>query len=168
MIETTRFRLASACLAAATALALAGCSSGGDDTPQAQAITFTDSWVKAADSGMTAAFGTLANGSGSDATLTEVSSPVSPRVELHEMASDGSGAMKMRQKDGGFTIPAKGSHTLAPGADHIMFFELPDPVRAGADVPLTMRFSDGSTVEFTAQVRDFAGAKEEYSESHGG
>lgn len=154
---------------AALGAALAGCSSSSNDSSDAaSSVALTDAWVKAADGGMTALFGSLANSSGSLITLTAASSPVSPRVELHEMAADGSGSMTMRQKQGGIEVPAAGSHDLAPGGDHVMLFDLPQPVRAGTEVPLTFTFSDGSTAEFTAQVRDFSGAKEEYSESHGG
>lgn len=168
----TRARTLAIGVTAATALVLTGCSNSeesasGTDTA---AISFEDSWIKAANSGMTAMFGTIVNDSGSDVTLTSVTTGVSPRVELHEMAADGSGAMKMREKDGGVTVPAHGSYELAPGGDHIMLFDLPAPVQAGTDVPFTFTFSDGETAQFTSQVRDFTGAREDYGngEAHGG
>jgi periplasmic copper chaperone A len=75
----------------------------------------------------------------------------------------------MREKDGGVVVKANSSYELAPGGDHIMLFDLPAPVQAGSDVPFTFTFSDGATAQFTAQVRDFTGAREDYGDgaSHG-
>ncbi|WP_137723433.1 copper chaperone PCu(A)C [Prescottella subtropica] len=157
--------------AAAVGLALTGCSSDTPNTTDTAAISLQDSWVKAADSGVTAMFGTIVNDSDDAVTLTSVTTTVSPRVELHETAPDGTGAMKMRQKDGGVTVAAHDSYELAPGGDHIMLFDLPAPVQAGADVTFTFEFADGATTEFTSQVRDFTGAREDYGthgESHDG
>ena len=68
----------------------------------------------------------------------------------------------MRPKDGGFVIPADGSHALVPGGDHIMLMDLKQPLAVGSDVSLTVEFEDGSSLPFTAQVRDFRGAGEDY------
>ena len=146
--------------AAVGALVLAGCSSDGDTdsaTTAADSIVVTDQWAKAADSGMTAVFGTLENTSGEDIQITSGSTPASNSVELHEVA-DG----VMQEKDGGFVIPAGGSHTLAPGADHIMLMGLTGPVEPGSDVEVTLTFSDGSTSTFEAQAREFSGNQEDY------
>ncbi|QBJ97405.1 copper chaperone PCu(A)C [Rhodococcus sp. ABRD24] len=164
----TRARVLAIGVTVAAGLTLAGCSSDSGDSSDSKktdtaAITLQDSWVKAADSGMTAMFGTIVNDSDSDITLTKVTTTVSPRVELHEMAPDGTGAMKMREKDGGVTVAANSTYELKPGADHIMLFDLPAPVQAGTDVPFTFEFADGATAQFTAQVRDFTGVREEYS-----
>lgn len=172
MITFTRSRLAIAGIAT-IGLAVAGCSGDpGSAPPQADSaatsVTFDEQWVKAADSGMTALFGTLVNNSDSELLLTEVSSPAAPRVELHEMADSG-GAMVMRRKQGGIVVPPHGSYALEPGADHVMLFDLPAPIQAGTEVLFTFKFADAGDVEFTAQVRDFAGARESYDEgAHGG
>ncbi|RVW03063.1 copper chaperone PCu(A)C [Rhodococcus xishaensis] len=165
----TRARILTIGVTLAAGLTLAGCSSGSDDTRSTgtdTGVSLRDSWVKAADSGMTAMFGTIVNDSDSAVTLTTVATQAAPRVELHEMAADGTGAMKMREKDGGITVDAHSSYELAPGGDHIMLFDLPAPIQAGTDVDFTFTFADGSSAGFTAQVRDFTGAREEY-DSHG-
>ncbi len=165
----TRIRVLAVGVTVAAGLTLAGCSSDSKDdakTTDAASITVQDSWVKAADGGMTALFGTIHNDSDNDVTLVSATSSASPRVELHEMAPDGTGAMKMREKDGGMTIKAHDTYVLKPGADHIMLFDLPAPVQAGTDVSFTLKFSDGATTEITSQVRDFTGARESYG-SHG-
>lgn len=157
-----------------TTLALAGtltaCStddvvtvSTGSDQKAAASVTISDAWIKAAPSGMTGAFGILANTSGEDVRLESVAIDVAGKVELHETVSDGAGGMTMRPKEGGFTIAADGKHELAPGGDHIMLMDLKRAVVPGEKVTLVLHFSDGSTKSVTALAKDFTGADEKYS-----
>lgn len=133
----------------------------GTQTTGAAAVTVSDQWVKAADKGMTGVFGTLRNSGEKDMTVVSVASPTAGMVELHEVVGQpGSGTM--RPKDGGFVIPAGGSHPLAPGGDHIMLMDLKAPLKAGSDVEVTLTFADGTSLPFTAQVRDYSGAEEKY------
>ena len=78
--------------------------------------------------------------------------------------------MVMREKDGGFVIPAGGKLALEPGANHIMLMGLSGPLTAGSDVTFTLTFSDDSTYEVTAPVKDYSGANENYEggEEHEG
>lgn len=127
----------------------------------AVAVSVSDQWVKAADTGMTGLFGTLRNSGDQDMTVVSAVSPAAGMVELHEVVGQpGSGTM--RPKDGGFVIPAGGSHLLAPGADHIMLMDLKAPLKVGSDVEVTLTFADGTSLPFTAQVRDYSGAEEKY------
>ncbi|WP_062357509.1 copper chaperone PCu(A)C [Herbidospora yilanensis] len=177
-------RIASSLLALATAAALVSCGSSGTPTaaapvasapaettpaaPAAAALSITDPWVKTAKEGMTAAFGTLVNNSGADITVVSGTSPLSPMIELHEVV-DKDGKMVMRPKQGGFVVPAGGSHELAPGGDHIMIMDAEQAVEPGAEIPFTLTLADGGTFEFTAIGKDFAGAKEDYQPgSHNG
>lgn len=152
-------RAALAPLVAVLVATLAACSS--DPASSTGALTVTDPWAKAADSGMTAAFGTLVNDTDADITVTAASSDVS-RMELHEMAVNDAGEMVMRPKEGGIVVPANGSTVLAPGGDHIMFMDLTSPLEPGAEVAVTLTTSDGATVTFDAAVRTFTGADENY------
>ncbi len=150
--------------------ALAAC--GSDDpkaaessaptTTEADALTVTDPWVKAADSGMTAAFGTLVNDSDEEIDVVKAETDVNAMTELHETVENADGSMAMRPKEGGFTIPAGGEHELAPGGDHIMLMELAKPVAAGTTVTLTLTLGDGSTKELEATVKPFDGGDEKY------
>ena len=124
-----------------------------------------DPWVKAADEGMTAAFGTLVNESDADVTLTGAATDVSP-VELHEMAMR-DGKMVMQAKEGGVVIKARGEHALEPGGDHLMLMELTRPVQAGEELTFTLTFADGRTQTFTAVAKPFTGAQESYAPGHG-
>ncbi|GIG56291.1 hypothetical protein Lfu02_06630 [Longispora fulva] len=158
-------RVLAAAGALAVAVGLAGC--GGTDAPTAKAsgpavpgLTVVDPWVKTADRGMSAAFGTLRNDSDVELTVVSATSTVS-MLELHEVVMDG-GKMAMRPKAGGFVVPAHGSHELRPGSDHLMLMELTSPVRAGEQVPFTLTLKDGRTVAFTAPAKPFAGGNETY------
>jgi periplasmic copper chaperone A len=171
-----------AALAGAAVLTLAGC--GSSDTPAADAaapettststttteaeqLTFTDPWVKAADSGMTAAFGTLENTGDDDLVVTSASSDVTGAMELHETVANADGTMAMQPKQGGFTVEAGGQHELAPGGDHLMLMDLTRPLEPGEDVTITLTFEDGSTAEVDAVVKSFSGADEEYQQMDG-
>lgn len=133
----------------------------------ATALTITDPWVKTAKKGMSAAFGTLVNNTGAEVTVVSGASPLSPKIELHEVV-DSKGKMIMRPKEGGFVIPAGGTHQLQPGGDHIMLMGLTEAVKPGAQIPFTLTLKDGKTVEFTAVGKEFAGGKEDYQPGMGG
>lgn len=159
-------RITAALVAAAATVALAaGCASdtGEDHGTEAESITVGEQWVKAADGGMTAAFAELTNTGHHDARVVSASSAASTRMEVHEVVPDARGAMTMRPKEGGVVVPAGESHTLAPGGDHLMFMDVTAPLRPGTDVDIVLTFEDGSTLPFTAQVRDFPGAEENYT-----
>jgi copper(I)-binding protein len=131
-------------------------------------VTVTDPWVKAEDGDMTAAFAVLGNTGDTDAELTGASTSAAKVVELHEMVGT-SGAMKMQEIDGGIAIPAGGSATLDPGGKHLMFMDLPDPLKAGDTVEVTLKFADGSTSDVEFEVKTFTGANETYApEDHSG
>lgn len=160
-------------LAVAAVIALTGCAPSADatsadapatsTTSAADSVTVADGWVKAAASGMSAAFGEVKNSGTEDVTIDSVTSAASSDVQLHETVLADSGEMMMQQKDGGFVIPAGGSFVLAPGGNHIMLMGLVDPIMAGAEVTFTLTFSDGSSYDFTVPAKDYSGANETYS-----
>lgn len=168
-----RTTLAAASLVAVTSIALAGCATKTDTAAEqksgvaASTVTVSDQWVKAVPSGMTGLFGTLKNSGDREVTVVSAASPVAGQVELHEVVGQPGGSALMRAKDGGFAIPANGTHILAPGADHVMLMDIKEPLQAGNDVEMTLTFDDGSTLPFTAQVRDFQGANEDYQPGGG-
>lgn len=161
-IRTTTSRLG--ILLVAAALALTGCASTAGAGSEGGELSITDPWVKSAESGMSAAFGELENTGTAEVTVVSISSPASTMMELHETVDDGSGSMKMQEIDGGFVIPAGGTLMLEPGGNHFMLMDLTAPLVAGEEVSFTVTLSDGSTFDFTAPVKDFSGANEEYVE----
>ena len=162
--------LRSGVVLAAVALALAGCGTtagASSDTegaaePAGQNVTLSDGWVKAADSGMSAAFGELTNTGPDDVTVVSATTEASSMLELHETVENESGEMIMREIEGGFVIPAGDTLSLEPGGSHIMLMDLTDPLEAGEEVTFTLTFADDSTYEFTAPVKDYSGANENY------
>lgn len=174
MTISPRTRLASLLAAgAAAALLLAGCATGAaddhegdethDDRTQAETTLVEDAWVKAVDEGMTAAFAILTNDGHHDAEIVSATSPASPMLELHEVIVGTDGASTMQPVEGGLVVPAEGSLTLEPGGLHIMFMGVTEPLVPGAEVEITLEFSDGSTQTITAVVKEFTGAEEEYA-----
>nr|WP_221446992.1 copper chaperone PCu(A)C [Microbacterium thalassium] len=143
-----------------------GTSASSDEAVSAAAdvVTVSDAWVKAADEGMTGAFAELENDGSADVTVVAASTDAAAMVELHETAMGDDGEMAMSEVDGGFVVTAGGTHVLEPGADHIMLMSLTGPLAAGDEVTITLTFSDESTLEFTAPVKDFSGANENYDE----
>lgn len=179
MIPTPIRRTALACAAALTVSVLAACGADGEraaadpDTEvttstsatarqESGSLTLVDPWVKAAESGMTAAFGTLHNAGTSDVVVTAASSDVTSALELHETVKNDDGTMAMQPKKGGFTIPAGGDHELSPGGDHLMITDLKRPLEAGERVTVTLTLRDGSTLVVHPIVKEFTGADEKY------
>ena len=169
-ITTTRL----CTLLAVAALVLSGCAAGDTSAAQEPAaqgsvpagdvITMSDAWLKAADEGMSPAFGELVNSGTEDVTVVSATSAASTTAGLHETVEDETGEMTMRQIEGGLVIPAGSSLALEPGGEHIMLMDLTAPLQAGEEVTIILTFSDDSTYEFTAPVKDFAGGNETYEE----
>lgn len=173
--QFSRSAITAVSLALVAGLGLAGCSSpsqtedapsqGASDTSTEEGPTLVDGWAKATD-GMSGVFGELTNPSSEDVSITSANSPAAEVVELHETVMV-DGQMKMQEVEGGFTIPANGTYTLEPGADHIMLMEMPNPLLPGEQIEVTLNFSDGTTQELMIDVREFAGANEEYEDIEG-
>lgn len=131
---------------------------------QADAVTVQDVWVKAADDGMSAGFGMFVNDSGQDVTVVGASSEAASMIELHETVENSDGQMVMQEKEAGFIIPAGSEYLLEPGANHLMLMELTAPMKAGDAVEFAIEFEDESTLTFSAPVKDYTGANENYVE----
>ncbi|MFJ4165571.1 copper chaperone PCu(A)C [Microbacterium sp. NPDC089698] len=173
-MNTTTTRLARLTAFAAVALiALTGCSAqtapaAVTTAPAGEVVTIENAWVKSAEDGMSATFGTLTNSSGDDVTVVSVASEASNMLQLHETVANESGEMVMREIKGGFVIPARGELALEPGGNHIMLMDLTAPLKAGSEATFTLTFSDHSTYRFTAPVKDYSGANENYDDGHKG
>lgn len=157
-------------IALAAALLASGCTSPAaehTDHAMASEVVLEEQWASVGDGEMAAVFGTLVNNGHHEARIVSGSSPAAGHVEVHEVAGE-AGAKAMRPKEGGIVLPAGGSHELVPGGDHLMLMDLTAPLSAGSDIELTVRFEDGSALPVTVQVRDFAGANEEYQPTHNG
>lgn len=127
----------------------------------ASPLTITDGWAKAADDGMSAAFGVLENPTDKPITVIGAASPFAKAVQLHEVVMQ-DGSMVMQQKPGGFTIPADGSLELKPGGNHLMFMGISRKITPGTMVPVKLITDDGGVFRTRVMAKVFAGANEDY------
>lgn len=132
------------------------------DATMASRIRPSDTWAKAADSGMSAAFGTLKNTGTMPIVITGARGDAGP-VQLHVTQKTATG-MEMKETKS-FTVPAGGSLELKPGSSHLMFMNLSHALKAGETQKLTVTFDDGSHTDVSFPVRAYDGAKEKYAGS---
>ena len=77
------------------------------------------------------------------------------KVEIHEMKVEDN-IMKMRPISGGLIIPAGGMVTLAPGTNHIMFMNLSEGLKEGAEHKATLTFEKAGTIDVIFQIKSIA------------
>ncbi|KAF0117360.1 MAG: hypothetical protein FD149_1169 [Rhodospirillaceae bacterium] len=98
-----------------------------------------------------AVFMTVTDASGQGDALVAAESPAATTVELH-VHQESDGIMRMRAVPS-LPIPAGGSITLKPGAEHVMLMGLKRPLKEGDTVPLVLTFAKAGTVHARAMVR---------------
>lgn len=158
-------------------LALSGCASSDNaaETSSASAsastsasnensgLEFTQTWVKAGQGEMTAAFGEVTNHSDKAIKLVSAESSVSDMTQLHTTEIDPkTGTSSMKQVDS-MTIEPGETFKLEPGGNHIMLMDMKCSIPAGHTVKITLKDDQGKSYEFEGQARDYSGAKEEYA-----
>jgi copper(I)-binding protein len=117
-------------------------------------ISVSDAWARATMPGQKVSGAYMQIRSDVDARLVNVSSPVVPRVEVHEMKMDGD-VMRMREVQS-IDLPKDKAVTLEPGGFHIMLMNLPKPIAAGDVIPLNLVVESGGkrqTVEVKVEAR---------------
>lgn len=154
-------------------LGLSACGGGGEAASSADptasasastagALTAEDVWVKAADSGMTAAFGHVVNHTDHSVRIIGAESPDAGSVQLHETVQGAGGSSTMREKEDGFTIEPGQSLELSPGGNHVMLMDLRCALLAGDEAQLVLRTEHDGQLRVSAPIRDYAGAQEHY------
>lgn len=96
-------------------------------------------------------FVTITNKGTTPDRLIAARSPVSLKVEVHEMKMDGS-VMRMREVEKGLEIPPGATVTLKPGGYHIMFMELKAPLTKDGKVPVTLVFEKAGSIDVELAV----------------
>ena len=85
--------------------------------------------------------------------LVRASTPAASRVELHTMAVDAQGVMRMREIDG-IALAPKAKVQMKPGSGlHLMLIGLKEPLKEDASFPLTLEFERAGKVEVTVNVQ---------------
>jgi copper(I)-binding protein len=143
----------------ALSIPLAGCGADPADEPPGEApgaavVAVQAAWSRETAPGQDAggAFLTLDNRGAEPDRLLGGSTPVAEDVQVHSVDMAG-GVMRMREIAGGLPIPAGGTVTLEPGGYHIMLMGLREPLRQGAEVPLTLTFERAGAVTVALDVR---------------
>ncbi len=135
-------------------LSIAACSASGGGGSGGGTLTVTDAWVRPS-TGMgmaTAAYLTIANGSGAADALLSVTTPAATSPEIHQTAADASGMTGMHPVDR-IDIPAGQTLKLEPGGYHIMLNGLTADLVAGNTIRLTLTFEKAGAITVTAEVR---------------
>ena len=84
--------------------------------------------------------------------LLRASTPVAAQVELHTMAVDAHGVMRMREIEG-IALAPKTKLQMRPGGPmHLMLIDLKVPLKAGSSFPMTLQFERAGTVEVRVAV----------------
>lgn len=127
-------------------------------------ITVEDAYARVSRPGAPngAAFMTILNDGDEPVQLVAAESDVAARVELHTHIDAGDGVMKMRKVEGGFSVPAGGSHELARGGDHVMFMGLERTLETGDTVTVTLTFEGADPLTIDIPVDN------ERMDMHGG
>jgi copper(I)-binding protein len=119
----------------------------------AQTMEVQHAWVREAppNAAMLAAYLELYNHSNTSRTLLKVTSPKFGAVQLHRTEEHG-GMSHMVAVDM-VTVKAKDHVMFQPGGLHIMLMKPTGPLKSGDSVPLTLHFSDGTTLDINAPVQ---------------
>lgn len=133
-------------------------------------VSVKDAWVRATVPQQKATGAFMRIDAAKDTKLVAASSPVTPVVEVHEMAMQDN-VMRMRQLSA-LDVPAGKTVELKPGGYHVMLLDLKQQVKEGDTVPLTLVFEgkDGKreSVEVKAPVRPLnASAQPSQPADHG-
>lgn len=115
-------------------------------------LTISQGWVREPPSGAPSAAGflTIQNAGASQDALIAVKSPRAGHVELHDMKHEG-GMMMMMPVDSLVVVPEE-TVALTPGGKHLMFFDVPSPIKAGEEIPVTLVFAKHGEVNVTLPV----------------
>lgn len=138
MQTTTRTLVLAAAMLAATAASHAQ-------------VTVKDAWIRATVPQQQATGAFMQLSAAKDTKLVAASSPLTPVVEVHEMAMKDN-VMTMRQIPG-VDLPAGKTVELKPGGYHVMLMNLKQQVKEGDTVPLTLTFESKDGKRDTMDVK---------------
>lgn len=128
-------------------------------------VTVAHPWVRATPGGATvgAAFLEIKTDKGVTDRLISASSPAAGRVEVHTHIMEGD-VMKMRRVEA-LELKEGQSHVLKPMGDHVMLFDLKQPLKEGDLVKLELGFEKAGTIAVEATVEP-AGAMGPHGMDH--
>ena len=111
-----------------------------------------NAWIRVLPGDLPAAgYFDLRNRSDAARNLVDAESPAFMMAMLH-LSSQENGQSQMQHVDE-VALPAHGVVRFAPGRYHLMLMHAHAPLKVGTTVPVTLRFSDGSSVTASFAVR---------------
>lgn len=129
-------------------------------------VAVENAWVRAMPPGqsVTALYFEVVNHSDEACTLTAISTPAAPRTELHRtIEEDGMARMRLQES---VTIEPHSTLQLAPGADHVMLYDVVDRLEPGAQIAAEVDFGACGQVAIEAEVRDATGSSQAHHGHH--
>ena len=98
-------------------------------------------------------FAALENTGNAGDRLLRATTPAASRVELHTMAVDAQGVMRMREVDG-IALAPHAKIEMRPGSGmHLMLIGLKEPLKEGSSFPMTLQFERAGVVEVKVVVQ---------------
>jgi copper(I)-binding protein len=85
--------------------------------------------------------------------LLRISTPIAERAEIHTMAVDAGGVMRMREVSGIDLAPGASVKMRQGDGYHFMLIGLKHPLKEGDSFPLTMEFEHGGKTEVKVVVQ---------------
>jgi periplasmic copper chaperone A len=122
-------------------------------------LEISQPWTRATPATAQSAGGflTITNKGTTPDRLVAVRSPVSAKVEVHEMRMEGN-VMKMRELEKGLEIAPGATVMLKPGGFHIMFMGLKAPVAKDSQVPVTLVFEKAGSIDIELKAEAIGAA----------
>ncbi len=115
-------------------------------------VAATDVWCRAAPPGALAGGCYVTLTASADDRLVAVETPAAKQGEIHTMSMT-DGIMRMRKLTDGVALPAGKPVALKPGAEHLMIIGPNIALKAGAKVPLVLKFRNAPPLKLDAPVR---------------
>jgi copper(I)-binding protein len=122
-------------------------------------LEISQPWTRATPATAQSAGGflTITNKGTTPDRLVAVRSPVSAKVEVHEVRMEGN-VMKMRELEKGLEIAPGATVMLKPGGFHIMFMGLKAPVAKDSQVPVTLVFEKAGSIDIELKAEAIGAA----------
>ena len=98
-----------------------------------------------------AGYMTLHNKGASPIVMTGASCDWFGMVMIHESLKENGQSKMVMRKD--FTVAPGATASFAPGGYHLMLMKRLKPIKVGDQIPMTLKFSDGSEMTVTFKVQ---------------
>jgi copper(I)-binding protein len=135
------------------ALLLSVAAAGAEDV-ELGALQISAPWARATPKGASIGGGYLkiTNTGTVPDRLLGGSTPISGKIEVHEMSMASGGVMKMRQLAGGLEIKPGETVELKPGGAHMMFVGLKQQLSQGGHFKATLQFEKAGKVDIDFSI----------------